>query len=68
MESKSNYLSRENNNFDLIRLSAALLVLLHHSSPIFYGHSLMWDPFHKLIGMDQLARVLTGSAGQVATP
>lgn len=50
--SKSNYLFREKNNFDLIRLSAAFLVLIHHSSSILYGYSLKWDPFEKLIGMN----------------
>lgn len=47
-----NYLRKENNNFDLIRLISALLVLIHHSSSILYGHPLTFDPFQRLIGMD----------------
>lgn len=49
---ESKYLLPINNNFDLIRLISAFLVLVHHSSSILYGKPVEFDPFHWLIGMN----------------
>ncbi len=43
-------LSRDNNNFDLIRIIAALMVIIGHSSDVLFNHSLINDPAKLLSG------------------
>lgn len=44
-------LARQNNNFDLLRLLAASMVLLGHSPYLFNGTFYSFDPFHQVFGV-----------------
>jgi peptidoglycan/LPS O-acetylase OafA/YrhL len=43
-------IDRSSNNFDAIRLVAALFVLIGHSPAILLNRELEWDPFLQMIG------------------
>ncbi len=45
MKIQENDLIRNQNNFDFLRLLAAVFVLIGHAPKILYGASLSWDPF-----------------------
>ncbi len=44
-------LERRSNNFDLIRLVAALFVLIGHAPAILYNQGFSFDPFHAIFGL-----------------
>ena len=44
-------LTRLSNNFDFLRLFAASLVIIAHSSPILSASSLPWDPINDIYGI-----------------
>ena len=44
-------LARQSNNFDFLRLFAAILVLIDHSPTVLSGNLLSWDPFLEVFGI-----------------
>lgn len=45
-------LRRENNNFDVVRLLGAILVVFGHSWAVFQSSELQEEPFRKVLGVD----------------